>query len=57
MLYNIRASFASVLGVGLNVIFAMTFFAKPLLITNLIVLYWYTQPPDWGGELTVTFRD
>ena len=57
MLYNIRASFAGILRVGLNVMLIMTLLAKPLLVTSLMVLYQYAQPPDWGGELAITFRD
>jgi len=57
MLYDIRASFAGVLGISLNIILAMTLLAKPLSVTSLMVLHWYAQPPDWGGELAVTFRD
>jgi len=39
MLYNIRASFAGVLGVGLNTMLAMTLLTKPPSVTSLIVLY------------------
>jgi hypothetical protein len=39
MLYNIRASFAGVPGVGLNAILAMTLFIKPPPVTNLVVLH------------------
>ena len=57
MFHNIKASFMGVSGVGLNVMLAMTFLAKPLLVTSLIVFYWYAQLPDWGGELVITFGD
>jgi len=57
MLYNVRASFIGVLGVGLNTILAMTLLVEPLLVASLIVLYWYTQLPDWGGELAIIFGD
>ena len=39
MLYDIRASFASILGVGLNAILAITLLAEPLLVTGLMVFY------------------
>ena len=41
MLYNIRASFMGVLGVGLNTILAITLLAEPPPVTGLIALYWY----------------
>ena len=57
ILYNIRAFFTGVLGVGFNTILIITLFAKLLSVASLIVLYWYAQPLDWGGELAVTFRN
>jgi len=39
MLYNIRASFIGILGVGLNAILIITLLIKPLLVASLIVLY------------------
>ena len=57
MLYNIRASFAGVPKMGFDVILAITLFAKPPLVAGFMAFYWYTQLPDWGGELAVTFRD
>ena len=57
MLHNIRASFTGVPGVGLNAMLAITLLAKPPSVASLMVLYWYAQPPDWGGELAVTFGD
>jgi hypothetical protein len=39
MLYNIKASFTGVLGVGLNAILAMTFFIKLPPVASLVVLY------------------
>jgi hypothetical protein len=39
MLYDIRASFAGILGVGLNTILAITLLAELLPVTSLIVLY------------------
>ena len=39
MLYNIRASFIGVLGVGLNTMLIMILLIKPLLVASLIVLY------------------
>ena len=56
MLYDIRASFTGILGVGLNAILVITLFVKLLLVTSFMVLYWYTQLLNWGGELAVTFR-
>ena len=57
MLYDIKTSFTGVLGVGLNAILTITLLAELLPVTSLMALYWYTQPPDWGKKLTVTFRD
>ena len=57
MLHDIRASFAGVPGVGLNAILAMTLLAEPPPVAGLMALHWYAQPPDWGGELAVTFGD
>ena len=39
MVYNIRASFIGILGVGLNIILIITLLAKPLLVASLMVLY------------------
>jgi len=39
MLYDIRASFAGVPGVSLNIMLAMTLLAKPLSVASLMVLY------------------
>ena len=39
MLYNIKASFIGVLGVGLNAILTMIFFVKLPPVTSLIALY------------------
>jgi len=39
MLYNIRASFIGVLGVGLNAMLIITLLVKPPSVTGLMVLY------------------
>jgi len=39
MLYNIRASFTGVPGVGLNAMLAIILLAKPLPVAGLMVLY------------------
>jgi len=39
MLYNIRASFTGVPGVGLNTILIMTFLVEPPLVASFIVLH------------------
>ncbi len=41
MLYDIKASFMGVPGVGLNIMLAMTLLVKLLLVAGLMVLYWY----------------
>jgi len=57
MLHNIRASFAGVPGVGLDAMLVMILLAELPPVAGLIALHWYAQPPDWGGELAVTFGD
>ena len=39
MLYNIKASFTGILGVGLNAILTITLLAKPPSVASLMVLY------------------
>ena len=39
MLYNIKASFIGILGVGLNIILIIILLIKPLSVTSLMVLY------------------
>ena len=39
MLYNIRASFIGILGVGLNAILTITLLAEPLPVASLMALY------------------
>ena len=39
MLYNIRASFTGILGVGFNTILIIILFAKPLSVANFIIFY------------------
>ena len=41
MLYDIKASFAGILGVGLNAMLTMTLLIKPPSVASLMVLYWY----------------
>ena len=57
MLYNIKVSFIGISGVDFNIILIITLLIKLLLVVSFMVLYQYTQPLDWGGELAITFRD
>ena len=41
ILYNIKASFTGVLGVGLNAILIITLLTEPPLVTGLMALHWY----------------
>ena len=36
---------------------AMTLFAELLLVVGFMVLYWYAQLLDWGGEFVITLGD